>query len=103
VDPAAAAAQADPIRNPNFSRQWTPPPPKRKRPVSGPTETRAKIQNSTDAHITFGSCAAQRAIALATRRAALLERRAATLAEIGQRDAALRVAALADVLRGVAA
>jgi hypothetical protein len=95
--------QSDPRLNPNFSRAWTPPPPKRKRPASGPTDARAKIESSTDAHTTFGVGSAQRALDLADRRAAQLERRAETLASLGLRVAALRIAALAGELREVTA
>ena len=102
-DVAALADQSWPGDNPQFGRGWTGPPPKRRRPAPMPIGGRAaerKSDSSTAEHIR-AERSAQRAVDLASRRAAELERRVLILASIGQRKAADRLTATAAKLREV--
>jgi len=100
VDAARAADQSWPTENPQFRRPWQPPPLKRRSPAPGGTGNGADFAKGTDSSKDSGpDASAQRAAAAALRHADRLHRKAAALAAVGQRDAALRVAALAARLR----
>jgi hypothetical protein len=102
MDAARAADQSWPARNYQFRRPWTPPP-KRRSPARGPTSDRVDFVSSSNAECILAETAAQRACLVAMRQADRLERRAAVLAALGQRDAALRFSVLAGQMRAVAA
>ena len=102
MDAAAMAAASDPACNRFFRRRWAEPPPlKRRSPALGGSSNRAGIVNSSNPKSNGPAASAQRAIAAALRHADRLHRKAAALAAIGHRDAALRIAALATGLREV--
>jgi hypothetical protein len=102
MDAARAADQSWPHRNVQFRRSWSPPP-ERRNPALGPTSNRVvDFVSSSNPERINAETAAQRACSLAMRQADRLERRAGTLAAIGQRDAALRFSALAGQMREVA-
>ena len=105
MDTAVAAAQADPVHNLHFRRRWAEPPDKRQRPGGrGNDPARAEIEGDSSALDNIHQApVAQRGIAAARRRADQLSDRAVLLAAIGERAAALRMAALAIELREVAA
>jgi hypothetical protein len=102
-DAARAADQSWPGDNPQFGRVWRPPPPKRHRPAPMAIGNRAaeRKSGSSNAETTAPDRSAQRAVDLAARRAAELERRVLILASIGQRKAADRLTATAAKLREV--
>jgi hypothetical protein len=103
MDSATQAAASDPASNWHFRRRWADPPPLKResRPCRGAAlEKPDDITNASDN--IRADLAAQRAIAAAARHAERLATRATTLAAIGQRDAALRTARLAERLAQVA-
>ena len=99
MDAARAADQSWPTENPQFRRPWQPPPLKRRSPAPGGTGNGAGFVSSSNPKDNGPDASAQRAAAAALRHADRLHRKAAALAAVGQRDAALRVAALAARLR----
>jgi hypothetical protein len=100
MDAAAAAAQSWPPENPAFRRAWCWPPPRNRNGAALHHQHHPAIEKQTTAaRYTDPAAVAQRACASALRRAGELERRAGTLASIGQRDAAVRLLALAAELR----
>ena len=105
LDTARAAAMSWPPANPAFCRVWTGPPPWNRNGAAPHHERRPAIGNqiSNTPLNTSPALAAQRACALALRRAGQLERGAAVLAAVGQHDAATRFRMLAIELREVAA
>jgi hypothetical protein len=90
MDRAHAASLSDPAKNRRFRGPWTEPPrPKRwtPRPVGSSDQSGVVDQ------------VVLRALAAASARTDRLERQAAILRSIGQHTAALRFAAIADLIR----
>ena len=92
------AAASDPNCNRQFSRRWTGPPlaESKRRPLGERTAPFEIV--TSNAVSTRADQAAARAIATAAVRIGRLQHRARVLAGIGQRDAACRLAALAETI-----
>jgi hypothetical protein len=99
MDTAAWAAQSWPRSNPNFRRTWLPPPLKRKRRSPAGAAPFEIVGNGIASSNTASALAAARAVRVAAARAGRLQHQARILRGIGQLDAALRLAALAEAIR----
>ena len=100
---AARAEQAYRMHDPRLAAVWNgPPTQERKRPGRDPRANFENLRCTNTVHNTEALDVGQRGIETALRRAGQLERRAGLLAEVGQRDAALRLSELAGGLRAVA-
>jgi hypothetical protein len=99
MDVAAMAAESDPALNRFFRRRWADPPPQTRK-----CQPRARLASSGDqainreAHTTDPAASAQRAVCVAAVRVGRLRHKAGVLRGIGQYDAAMRMAALADAI-----
>jgi hypothetical protein len=102
-DTAALAAQSDPARNRNFCGRWVEPSQKRRNRRGQPAASSGGSKNIASHHDSDGTASGQRAVEVAARRAAQLDRRAGLYRDLGLVDASLRAAALADELRAVLA
>jgi 2-hydroxychromene-2-carboxylate isomerase len=100
-DEAAFAAQSDHTLNRQFSRRWTGPPHRNRKPRGATPGASKSIINSKQAIDSTAISAAERAVRKAERRVREIERRAALLEALGLTDAALRVAKIAEEIRAV--
>jgi hypothetical protein len=99
MDAANAAAQSDPVVNRQFSRPWVvPPPQKRKRRPRAGAAPFGNQNTITTASNTTPDLTAARAIRVAAARVGRLQHQARMLRGIGQTDAALRLAGIADAI-----
>jgi hypothetical protein len=99
MNPAYAADHADRLHARLLHQALRPPRNRMSRPAQAAHSGKQKVN---DGRIDHPDAAAQRACAAALRHADRLGRTAATLAAVGQRDAARRLARLADDLCGIA-
>ena len=99
MDVAAWAAASDPARNRQFARRWTDPPPQtRKRQRRHPLASFGHPEVNQQTHSTDPAASAQRAVRVAAARVGRLQHEARILRSIGQRDAGVRLAALAETI-----